>query len=59
MTSNNEVICEKCTHLWIYSPDASSPYGEISCGKGYWDGVEDPNDLLEPLECVDWEKKDD
>jgi len=51
--------CEKCKNLWIYSPDQSSPYGEISCGKGHWDGVEDPSELLEPINCEDYHERDE
>jgi len=45
--------CENCKHLWSYSPDMSSPYGELSCTKGHWDGIEDPSDLSEPIDCED------
>jgi len=49
--------CDNCTFLWVYSPDYSSPYGELSCTKGHWDGVEDPSTLEEPIECEDYSER--
>lgn len=51
--------CENCKNLWTYSPDQSSPYGEISCGKGHWDGVEDPSTLSEPIDCEDYHERNE
>ena len=51
--------CENCKNLWTYSPDQSSPYGEISCGKGHLDGVEDPSTLSEPIDCEDYRERNE
>lgn len=56
---DNRVSCNNCAHLWTYSPDMSSPYGEISCKKGHWDGVEDPNDLYKLINCEDFHEQNE
>ena len=54
-----KVSCNNCAHFWSYSPDASSPYGELSCTKGHWDGVEDTSELYELIECEDYDEQNE
>ena len=56
---DNRVSCNNCKHLWHYSPDMSSPYGELSCKKGHWDGVEDPKEIYNLIECEDFDGQDE
>lgn len=51
--------CSECLHLWSYSPDMSSPYGELACKKGHWEGAEDPGDLDKPIECEDYNEQNE
>ncbi len=58
MKSTSSKCCSDCECLWSYSPDQSSPYGELSCTKGHWDGVEDPSTLSDPVECGDYRERE-
>jgi len=37
----------------------SSPYGELACKKGHWEGAEDPGDLDKPIECEDYTEQNE
>jgi len=51
--------CENCQFFWYLSqsfPDV--PYPEFACTKGHWDGVEDPETILEETDCKDHKFKE-
>ena len=56
---NKKVSCNNCAHFWSYLPDSSSPYGELACAKGHWEGLEDPSDLYKLIECEDFDEQKD
>jgi|SaaInl7_200m_RNA_FD_contig_61_622671_length_404_multi_3_in_0_out_0_1 hypothetical protein len=49
--------CESCAHLGYESGVSSQPYPELWCGKKHWDGVENTDTLLEPIDCMDWAER--
>lgn len=46
--------CNNCKHFGYESPQHDQPYPEFWCSKKHWDGIENTDDLYEPIDCVDF-----
>jgi len=46
--------CNNCAYLYYAPPQWDQPFPEYTCWKKHWDGVEDPNTLLDLIECPDY-----
>lgn len=49
--------CESCSSLWFFSGDITQPYPEFCCTKGHWDAIENPDTLLDIIDCNDYTLK--
>ena len=49
--------CNNCKHFGFESPSHDQPYPEFWCSKKHWDGIENPDELHEPIECIDFVNK--
>jgi hypothetical protein len=48
------IMCRICDHYKITHPTSDSPYTNIYCNKGHWEGIEDFSDLEVPINCKDF-----
>jgi len=49
--------CADCWYLCSEGASMDYPYPSFWCGAGVWDGVADPDELCEEIECDFWEPK--
>lgn len=49
--------CNNCKNFGYEPPAHDQPYPEFWCSKKHWDGIENTDDLHEPIECIDFEQK--
>ena len=48
--------CAECENFHHEAPQHDQPYPEFQCGKGYWEGIQNYDELYEPTKCLDFEK---